>query len=77
MSDTFAMATPRVSFRSPSPEHQRLLCAAQSLGTTTSNLCRLAIRDLLNGLEKKKLISPPFSASPDDRFAYPLRKEAP
>ena len=71
------MATPRVSFRSPSLDHRRLLCAAESLGTTTSNLCRLAISELLNGLEKNQLISPPSSASSEVRFALRFRKEAP
>lgn len=71
------MATPRVSFRSPSLEHRRLLCAAESLCTTTSILCRLAISELLNSLEKQQLISPQSSASPEVSFALRFRKVAP
>lgn len=71
------MATPRVSFRSPYQERRRLLRAAESLNTTPSALCRMALRELLNGLEKKQLIAPPVSASPKASSALRLCKEAP
>jgi len=61
MLDTFAMATPLISFRSAHSERRRLLRAAESLGTTPSHLIRLALRDLLSGLEKMALIAPPRS----------------
>lgn len=55
------MATPRISFRSVYSERRRLLRAAESLSTTPSNLCRVALRELLNGLEKMALIASPRS----------------
>jgi len=61
MSDTIAMATPRISFRSAHSERRRLLRAAESLDTTPSNICRVALRELLNGLEKMALIASPRS----------------
>jgi hypothetical protein len=71
------MATPRVSFRSPPTERRRLLRAAESLGTTPSNLCRLAVRELLNMLVKEQLIPTPPSALPESNYALRLRKDAP
>ena len=56
-----AMATPRFSFRYAHSERRRLLRAAESLGTTPSTLCRIALHELLNGLEKMALIASPRS----------------
>lgn len=77
MSDTIAMATPRISFRSAHSERRRLLRAAESLSTTPSSLLRLALRELLNGLVKEQLIPTSPSALPESSYALRLRKEAP
>jgi len=47
----------RTTFRAPAEDHRRLRRAAESLETTPSEVCRLALRDLLNGLEKQQLIA--------------------
>jgi len=70
------MLAPKTTFRAPIKERRHLLRAAESLNTTPSNLCRLAIRELLNGLEKQQLIASSSSA-PEASSALRLRKEAP
>ena len=47
----------RTTFRSAAEDHRRLRRAAESLGATPSELCRLALKDLLNALEKQQLIA--------------------
>lgn len=47
----------RTTFRSGPEDHRRLRFAAEALDSSTSELCRLALRDLLNALEQQKLIT--------------------
>lgn len=47
----------RTTFRASPEDHRRLRFAAEALDSSTSELCRLALRDLLNGLEQQKLIA--------------------
>jgi len=49
------MVNPRLSFRLPSSERQRVFLAAEKLNATTSSLCRAAIRKFLYDLEDNQL----------------------
>lgn len=53
------MSAPRTSFRSHYTDRARLKKAAQQLSTTPSELCRTALKELLDGLERRQLISSP------------------